>query len=168
MEKILTENNKEILLDDEDYKYLSNFKWKVIKKGNDYYAVIKKMKGKGRRTTQIYLHEFLIELDNQDCIGFKNKNTLDNRRENLFGVSKGYNLARTRKRQTIRGKKVSSIYKGVTRRNKKGKIMWEVRIAKNKKTYFVGSYKTQRQAGLAYNKKAEELYGEFAFKNKII
>lgn len=41
MKKILFEN-KEIILDDEDYKYLSNFKWKVTKKGNDYYASIKK------------------------------------------------------------------------------------------------------------------------------
>lgn len=98
MKKILI-NNKEILLDDTDHKYLSNFKWKVIKKGNDYYAVIKKMKGIGKRSTQIYLHEFLIDLENQDCIGFKNKNTLDNRRENLFGVSKGYNVARTRRRK---------------------------------------------------------------------
>lgn len=165
--KEITVNSKKILLDDEDYKYLCNFKWKVIKKGNDYYAVIKKMKGKGR-TTQIYLHEFLIDLENQDCIGFKNKNTLDNRRENLFGVSKGYNVARTRKRKTVKGGlKPKSKYKGVTRRIKKGKTTWEVRIAKDKKTYYVGSYKTEKQAGLAYNKKAEELYGEFAYKNKI-
>jgi hypothetical protein len=167
MKEILC-GNKKILLDDLDYKYLSNFKWKVIKKGKDWYAVIKKMKGIGRRTTQIYLHEFLIELDNQDCIGFKNKNTLDNRRENLFGVSKGYNIARTRKRLTTKGGlKPKSKYKGVTRRIKKGKTTWEVRISKDKKTYYVGSYKTEKQAGLAYNKKAEELYGEFAYKNII-
>jgi len=166
MKKIITENNQEIILDDEDYKYLSNFKWKTVKKGNDRYAVIKKMKGFGKRTAQIYLHEFLIELDNQDCIGFKNKNTLDNRRENLFGVSKGYNLARTRKRKTVMGGlKPKSKYKGVTQRLKKGKTTWEVRIAKDKKTYYVGSYKTQKQAALAYDKKAEELYGEYAFKN---
>jgi len=166
--KEISVGNKRILLDNEDHKYLSNFKWRVIKKGNDWYAVVKKMKGIGRRTTQIYLHEFLIELDNQDCIGFKNKNTLDNRRENLFGVSKGYNLARTRKRLTVKGGlKPKSKYKGVTRRIKKGKTTWEVRIAKDKKTYYVGSYKTEKQAGLAYNKKAEELYGEFAYKNII-
>lgn len=167
MKKIIVDN-KEILLDDIDHKYLSNFKWKVVKKGNDYYAVIKKMKGVGRRTTQIYLHEFLIDLENQECIGFKNKNTLDNRRENLFGVSKGYNVARTRKRKTVRGGlKPKSKYKGVSKRIKKGKVSWEVRIAKDKKTYYIGSYKTEKQAGLAYNKKAEELYGEFAYKNII-
>lgn len=166
MKKIIVDN-KEILLDDEDYKYLSNFKWKVYKKGNDWYAVVKKMKGIGKRTAQIYLHEFLIDLENQDCIGFKNKNTLDNRRENLFGVSKGYNLARTRKRLTVNGGKPTSKYKGVARRFKKGKITWEVRIAKDKKTYYVGSYKTERKAGLAYNEKAIELYGEFAYKNII-
>lgn len=125
------------------------------------------MKGIGRRTTQIYLHEFLIELDNQDCIGFKNKNTLDNRRENLFGVSKGYNLARTRKRKTVNGEQPTSKYKGVCRRIKRGQLYWEVRISKDKKTHYIGSYKTERQAGLAYNNKALELYGEFAYQNKI-
>lgn len=164
--KIIKTKNKDIILDDEDYKYLSNFKWKTVKKGNDWYAVIAKMKGKGKETTQIYLHEFLIELDNQDCIGFKNKNTLDNRKENLFGVSKGYNLARTRKRITVNGKKPGSIYKGVTKRIKRGKLTWEVRITKDKQTFYIGSYKTQKQAGLAYNKKALELYGEHAFQNK--
>lgn len=165
--KTIKTKNKEIILDDEDYKYLSHFKWRTVKKGNDWYAVITKMKGKGRESIQIYLHEFLIDLDNQDCIGFKNKNTLDNRRENLFGVSKGYNLARTRKRLTVNGLKPKSIYKGVTRRLKKGKITWEVRIAKDKKTFYVGSYKTQKQAGLAYNRKALELYGEHAYQNKV-
>ena len=143
--KVIKINNKEILLDDEDYKYLSNFKWRVIKKGNDWYAIISKMKGIGRRTVILYLHEFLIELDNQDCIGFKNKNTLDNRKENLFGVSKGYNIARTRKRVTANGKLPTSKYKGVCRRIKKGQLYYEVRIAKDKKTFYIGSYKTERQ-----------------------
>lgn len=165
--KTIDVKNKKILLDDEDHKYLSNFKWKVVKKGNDWYACIRKMKGKGKEATQIYLHEFLIELDNQDCIGFKNKNTLDNRRENLFGVSKGYNLSRTRKRTTVNGRKPGSIYKGVSKRLKRGKVMWEVRIAKDKKTFYVGSYKTQKQAALAYNRKAIELYGEHAYQNKV-
>lgn len=166
MSKIICKD-KQIILDDEDYIYLSKFKWKVIQKGNDYYAVIKKMKGKGRETTQIYLHEFLIDLENCDCIGFKNKNTLDNRKENLFGVSKGYNLSRTRKRLTLNGKPTSSKYKGVTKRIKKGKLTWEVRISKDKNTLYLGSYKTQKKAGLVYNKKALELYGEYAYQNKL-
>lgn len=166
MKKIII-NDKQIILDDEDYIYLSKFKWKIVKKGNDYYVVVKKMKGIGRRTVQLYLHEFLIELDNQDCIGFKNKNTLDNRKENLFGVSKGYNIARTRKRVTANGKKPTSKYKGVCQRIRKGITGYEVRITKDKKVNYVGYYKTEREGALAYNKKAEELYGEFAYKNNI-
>lgn len=165
--KTIVIDNKSILLDDEDFKYLSNFKWKLMKKENDWYAVVKKMKGVGRRTCILYMHEFLIELENQDCIGFKNKNTLDNRRENLFGVSKGYNIARTRKRISVNGNKPTSVYKGVTRRIKKGLLTYEVRISKDKKTHYVGSFKTEKEAAIAYNNKAEELYGEFAYKNII-
>lgn len=164
MKKIIIQG-KEILLNNNDYEYLKHFKWKVIKKGNDQYACIRKMKGIGKEMTTIYMHEFLIDIENQNCIGFRNKNTLDNRRENLFSIPKGFSIQRTRKRQTVQGKMTTSKYKGVTRRIKRGKIIWEVRICKDKKTYYLGSYKTQKQASLAYNKKAIELYGDNAYVN---
>lgn len=170
MREIKLNDGQTAIVDDEDYQYFSRLKWKAIKKENNWYAVLRKVidGSKGRKQTTIYMHELLIDLENRDCITFKNKNTMDYRKENLFGVSKGVSQARTRKRMTTHGgRKPTSKYKGVCRRIKKGKLSWEVRIAKDAKTYYVGSFQNQKEAAIAYNERAEELYGEFGYKNKV-
>ena len=167
MKKILLTKGKYAIVDNEDYPYLRKLKWKAIFKSRDWYAVLRKRVNNRRETTSIYMHELLTDLENCDCITFKNKNTLDYRKENLFGVSKGVSLTRSRKMTTCNGKKPTSKYKGLCRRIKKGKLSWEVRIDKNKKTYYCGSFKNQTNGARAYNKKARELYGEFAYQNKV-
>jgi len=39
---------------------------------------------------------------------------------------------------------------------------WEARISFNTKKIYLGSYKTKEEAARAYDKKAIELFGEFA------
>lgn len=58
----------------------------------------------------------------------------------------------------------SSKYKGVMW-HKRDKI-WIARISKDKKMYQVGRFKNDYQAAVAYDLKAEELYGEYAMTNK--
>jgi len=111
MKKIKLNNNKYAILDDEDYKYLSKFRWHAIRKYSDWFAVIKAMNRMTKRGTQIYMHQFLISLEAVDCVTFKNKNTLDCRKENLFGVSNAVKQTRSRKRTvTCGGRKPSSKY----------------------------------------------------------
>lgn len=168
--KIAIGKNKFAIVDREDYPFLNRLRWEAFVKGRNWYAGIRKVidGSSGRKQTTIYMHEFLIELENRDCISFKNGNTLDYRKDNLFGVTKGVSTARSKKRLTTHGgKEPTSKYKGVCRRIKKGYKTWEVRIAKNKKVFYCGSYKTQKEAAMAYNDKAKELYGEFAYQNKI-
>ena len=174
MKKIKLPKGKLALVDDSDYPFLNRLKWEVIYKGRNWYAVIRKIidGSSGRKQTSFYMHEFLINLENRDCVTFRNGNTLDYRKDNLFGVSKGVSTARSKKRLTTHGgKKPTSRFKGVCRRlKKKGKktwITWEVRIAKGKKVFYCGSYKTQKEAAMAYNDKAKELYGDFAYQNQF-
>ena len=56
-------------------------------------------------------------------------------------------------------------YKGVTFMN--NKLMFRARVVKDKKEYFIGSFKTEVEAAKAYNVKALELFGEFACLNTI-
>jgi len=172
--KIKLPKGKFAIVDSEDYPFLNRLKWEAICKGRNWYAVIRKVidGSSGRKQTSLYMHEFLVDLENRDCVSFKNGNSLDYRKDNLFGVSKGVSTARGKKRLTTHGgRKPTSKYKGVCRRiKKKGKktwMMWEVRIAKDNKTIYCGSYKTQKEAAMAYNDKAKELYGEFAYQNKF-
>lgn len=61
-------------------------------------------------------------------------------------------------------KNSSSKYKGVT----KVKNKWVASIGYQNKRYYLGRFKNEDDAALAYNEKAKELFGEYAYINKII
>lgn len=62
---------------------------------------------------------------------------------------------------TVKNK--TSQYNGVRRSGKK----WQALIRKNYETIMIGRFDTEQEAALAYNMKALELFGEFAYLNKI-
>ena len=170
-EEIKLNNGMIAIVDKEDFRFLSNFKWLNIKKEQDWYAFTNVRTPEKGKSAIIYMHQFLIKADNCDCITFKNKNTLDNRKENLFPISKGLSVSRTRKRRKNGEHQLTSIYKGVSgrRRSKRnnGKRFWEARISYNSKTHYLGMFHSAKEAAKAYNEKAKELYGELAYQNKI-
>ena len=53
--------------------------------------------------------------------------------------------------------------KGISKRKKR----WEAGIKKNGIGYYIGHFKTKLEAAAAYNKKALEFYGEFAYLNDL-
>lgn len=59
----------------------------------------------------------------------------------------------------------TSIYKGVSK--KKGDKKWKAKICKNGKDMYLGNFSCEKEAALAYNKKAIELNGKYAYLNKI-
>lgn len=59
----------------------------------------------------------------------------------------------------------SSKYKGVI--FSKQYNTWMAHITLNKKIYRIGLFDNEEDAGLAYNEKAKELFGEYAYLNKI-
>ena len=166
MKKIKLTQGRYALIDDEDYPYLSRFNWMLNKKkreimGSVYeYEYACKMIQRNKIQIMVYMYEFLIEAINYECVVFKNKNTLDYRKSNLGLVSYGVRGTMAKKRKGTYSK-----YKGLTYRPKKK--IFEVRICKDKKTYYLGKFKSEKKAAIAYNKKAKELYGEFAYQNII-
>lgn len=58
----------------------------------------------------------------------------------------------------------TSGYKGVSKANKK----WYARVYRHGVQYFLGFFNTPEDAALAYNKKALELFGEFARINVVL
>ena len=89
-----------------------------------------------------------------------NGNPSDNRIENLREVTHSQNLANSQKK-----KKGSSKFKGVCW-IKPDKI-WMASITVNKQHIHLGRFKTEKEAAIAYNKKADELFNKFAKLNKI-
>jgi len=60
-------------------------------------------------------------------------------------------------------KKTSSIYIGVSWSESRKR--WESKVMKNRKTYHLGRFKCEIEAAKARDKKAVELFGEFAERN---
>ena len=83
---------------------------------------------------------------------------LNNRRSNLRLCSATENA---RNRRPVPN--CHSRYKGVSWHKRQKK--WAVRIGKPKESIYLGSFDDEMEAGVAYDRKAEELFGEFAYLN---
>lgn len=148
-------NGEEFLFDSEDYEDVSQHVWSSD--ASDGYAVTR-INGK-----VLSLHRFILahyqELEELE-VDHINREKLDCRKSNLRTCERrqnNYNQGR-RKNNT-------SGYKGVSWNTQASK--WQCQIQHNKKNQHLGFYETKEQAALAYNKKATELFGEFAYLNEI-
>lgn len=140
------------IVDDSDYDLLSKMKWNVTRKhGTQNYYYHTRVNGKWLKMHRFILGNPLHEVDHINHI------TNDNRRVNLRVVQKHLNDAN---RITRYG---SSIYKGV----QKSRNRWRSIIRINGVRYSIGTYLTQDEAAVAYNKAAKEAWGEFAYVNKL-
>lgn len=172
MKKIPLTQGKFAIVDDEDFHYLSRFKWRIWngsskQPNNTIYAarslMFKSPDGVqiGRKKDRwIYMHEEIVPTKQNLLTHHKNGDTLDNRKENLIYISRTGADHRLKKKPNC-----SSNYKGVWF-NKRGKT-WGAQIDCNHIKYYLGTFHTEKEAAEVYNKKARELYGEFAYQNKI-
>lgn len=83
--------------------------------------------------------------------------------ENCRWVTKDQNNLN---RRGVLSKQTSSQYKGIYFR--KDTNRWSAKISFEGKHYQLGCYETESEAAQAYNKKASELFKEFAYINKVI
>ena len=91
-----------------------------------------------------------------------NHNGLDNRKDNLrFGTNQ-------QNQQNSRShKNSSSQYKGVSLYKRPRSKRWEAYITHKRKKTHIGYFTCAHEAALAYNKKAKELFGEYALLNEV-
>ena len=87
-------------------------------------------------------------------------NKLNNQKNNLRIVTRSQNMM-----NRLKGKNCSSIYKGVCWKGEINK--WSVQIMIDNKYIHIGVFKIEEEAALAYNKKAKELFGEYAYLNEV-
>jgi len=144
------------IVDDEDYEYLSQWKWYAHKNPRGYYAVRASRTPPGRK--RVHLHrEILNPPDGMDCDHI-NGDGLDNRRCNLRVCTRAENA---RNQQPQDG--YSSRFKGVTRIKQTGK--WRVRVKVDGRSTHLGYFTDEIEAARAYDRAARELHGEFARTN---
>jgi hypothetical protein len=133
------------LVDDEDYEHLSKFKW-CLRSG---YATTS-----GKYPT--WMHKEVMK--SQEMFDHKNRNKLDNRKENLRAATKSQNTANT---GVARDSKTG--LKGVWFRKDRNRYAFS--IVKDGVVHSKKNFKNSIDAALAYDEKARELFGEFACVN---
>jgi hypothetical protein len=143
-----------MIFDIDDLGMVKNSTWSLFKRKdyNLYYAM--------NRNGKLFHRVILNINDVKIMIDHKNHNGLDCRKCNLRIASNAQNQWNQRLR-----KDNTTGYKGVTY-NKKN-CYYSARIKINNKLLYLGSYSDKNDAAIAYNKKATELFGEFAFLNII-
>lgn len=104
MREIQLTQGKVAIVDDDDYEGLSIHRWYAAKYGRNWYALRSGSDGK------VYMHRHILGLRKGDPleVDHKNRESLDNRRENLRACTRQQNTRNRRGR-----KNTSSKHKGV-------------------------------------------------------
>lgn len=159
MKTIPLTQGKVAIVDDRDYRWLSQYKWHAQKSGKRpglYYAVRSATINNHRKTIQ--MHREIMNPPDDLEIDHRNNNALDNRRLNMRTCTRAQNMANSRAQK---GK--SSAFKGVSFHKDYRK--WRVIITHLGKNLHLGFFRNQVRAAKAYDDKAKELFGEFAHPN---
>jgi len=139
------------IVDAADYERVNAYKWCATGSGRRAYAC---RRHEGR---MISMHRFLMNPPSWLVVDHIDGNGLNNRRSNLRICTQQQNV------QNSRPKGKSSRYKGVCR--DKSKNRWVVWVRYGGHNHYVGSFRDEIDAARAYDRKAYELFGEFAWLN---
>ena len=144
------------IVDEEDYESVKDFRWHFNPKTGYVYRY--GLNEKTGKHGSIYLHRQIMGFPD-NLVDHKDGVKVNCRRSNLREATPSQNQYNKRKQ----AKKSASKFKGVT----KSEYSWVARIHHNKKRLWLGAYKTEEEAAIAYNSKAKELFGEFAVLNNV-
>jgi len=153
MKRIPLTQNKFAIVDDDMFEYLNQWKWYARKGGNTFYAV--RNVGKYLNQKKIHMHRQIMNAQEGQEIDHINHNALDNRRTNLRTCTRAQNQ-HNRKINRNSTSKFKGVYWNKVRRK------WQARVSLNGKRPYLGSFNNELDAAKAYDKKAKELFGEFA------
>jgi len=149
------------LVDDSDYKALSQHKWQAHKRPSGAWYAVRGIRDKHRergKNITIYMHREILGIsDNTKLRGdHRDRNGLNNQRFNLRICTQSQNLS-----NKVPRKSKTSRFKGVSF-HKIGKE-WKAQIQVNNRSIHLGLFKNEEDAALAYHKASEKYYGEFAY-----
>lgn len=140
------------IVDDDIFELVSGWHWHF-----DGHAVYNKFRG-----IVTYLHKLIFgDVPKGKLIDHIDRNPLNNLRSNLREATSSQNNINKAPYAVFKG---TSKYKGVS---KTSHGTFRARIKLNRKQINIGHYKTEIEAAIAYNIKAKELFGEFAYLNQI-
>lgn len=143
------------LVDPDDYYWLNQFHWSPRRNSNCVYAV-RFLNLKGRKNKIISMHREICKPSKGRLVDHRNNNTLDNCRHNLRTATHSQNQYNKKKTP----KKTSSRYIGVYL--EKSSRLWATKISRRGKSFWLGRFKSETDAALAYDNAARKYHGQFA------
>lgn len=149
------------IVDEDDYEWLSQYKWYAYKdkKSKTYYARRNIWTGK-KKQTAIQMHRMVMGCSPKDgkTVDHINFDGLDNRKVNLQAVPRQINIHRR-----LRQKNNHTGYIGI--QWKKKKKWWEAWVTLDKKKTYCGHSKDPREAAGKRDKVVAEYYEKNAILN---
>lgn len=155
MMQITLSSGEIVLFDDSDSTKVLPYKWHLSHNG---YAIRRQRTAAGKRV--IYMHKEIfgdvgdLDVDHADA------NKLNNTKENLRTATRTLNNANSKPRTGC-----SSIFKGVAWVKSYGK--WWAYINRDGKRNHLGYFDSEKDAAIAYNHAAPEVFGQFARLNVV-
>ena len=154
MKEIKLSQGKIARVDDDDYEILKSFTWHIH---NKKYAAtcfyIKETKG----TKSLFMHRMIMNPMDGVQVDHIDHDGLNNQRSNLRLCSNSQNSKNVGKR-----KNTSSKYLGVSYTINRGHKYIVAQIMCDYKKIKIGQFKSEEDAAKAYDKKAIELFGDYA------
>jgi len=154
MRTIPLSQGKVALVNDEDYEYLSQWKWHAHHERLTWYALRNITRSDGTQR-QIRMQNILMGPAQEERVDHIDGNGLDNQRSNLRiatiaqnGQNKGLSRANT------------SGYKGVVWNRERNR--WRAQIVVEGRSIYLGSFIDLIEAAQAYDVAAQHHFGEFA------
>jgi hypothetical protein len=140
------------IVDAEDFERLNRYRWCACKCKGTYYAV------RVEHGRTVRMHREIMRAPKGMLVDHADHNGLNNRKSNLRLCTNAQNSYN--QQANANG---TSRYKGVSWHKCSRK--WSARVRCDGKFYNLGDYKDEIEAAKAYDRKARELFGEFACLN---
>lgn len=152
MKLIPLTHGKVAMVDDIDYERVARYKWHYVGNSRNEYARTTIVDAGGSH--KVRMHRFIMRAQPGTLVDHEDGNGLNNCRYNIRYATCGQNK--------MNGRRSSHKLKGVRQRTTG---MWEARITCEHKPLYIGQFHEEITAAFAYDRKARELFGEFACPN---
>lgn len=153
MKEIPLTQGKTVLVDDEDYKWLMQWKWHAYRDRRTWYAIRHVYPNGRKHPKKIRMHRFILNVLEGVKVDHRDGDGLNNQKGNLRQATTAQNGHNRR----INSNNTSG-FKGVSKR----KHGWQATIQGK----YLGVFDTPGQAASAYDRAASVLFGEFARTNE--
>lgn len=147
-QKIILNPNKFVLVDDEDYEWLNQWKWHAHKIRNRYYVERSTWNPKTKKKGKVVMHRLILQAKKGQIIDHINGDSLDNRKCNLRFVTHRQNMQNRHDQR-------ESKFPGVSLNKQMNK--WIAHISIDKKRKHLGLFDSELEAFKAYKNAVHEL-----------